>query len=216
MSLSDLHNNLVSDPNDGGLKDARDEDSKIIISDSTFFHSCHINSKKCMHVTRSCVVVNVAFLLKLYIHYCYLGVIGIWKKSRIKAKMIKVECLVRKHITYIQHIKTQWCHMGVIFMPNNIIWQMKKCALILIWVMHFHTGNVYYGAVPTVLVLIFLIKKQIKNMTKLHPLLGFTFITSLEIVQLMGNFHLKTIKYVTCVNKNLQQINIQNYTPEKN
>ena len=35
MSVRELHNNLVSDPNDGGLKDARDEDGKIIISDST-------------------------------------------------------------------------------------------------------------------------------------------------------------------------------------
>ena len=31
----ELHNSLVSDPNDDGIKDARDEDGKIIISDST-------------------------------------------------------------------------------------------------------------------------------------------------------------------------------------
>ena len=35
LSVRELHNSLVSDPNDGGLKDARDEDGKIIISDST-------------------------------------------------------------------------------------------------------------------------------------------------------------------------------------
>ena len=35
VSFRELHNSLVSDPNDGGLKDARDEDGKIIISDST-------------------------------------------------------------------------------------------------------------------------------------------------------------------------------------
>ena len=33
MSVRELHNSLLSDPNDGGLKDARDEDGKIIISD---------------------------------------------------------------------------------------------------------------------------------------------------------------------------------------
>ena len=33
VSVRELHNILVSDPNDGGLKDARDEDGKIIISD---------------------------------------------------------------------------------------------------------------------------------------------------------------------------------------
>ena len=35
MSVRELHNSLLSDPNYGGLKDARDEDGKIIISDST-------------------------------------------------------------------------------------------------------------------------------------------------------------------------------------
>ena len=35
VSVRELHNSLVSDPNDGGLKDARDYDVKIIISDST-------------------------------------------------------------------------------------------------------------------------------------------------------------------------------------
>ena len=35
VSVRELHNSLVSDPNDGGIKDARDEDGKIIISDST-------------------------------------------------------------------------------------------------------------------------------------------------------------------------------------
>ena len=34
VSVREPHNSLVSDPNDVGLKDARDEDGKIIISDS--------------------------------------------------------------------------------------------------------------------------------------------------------------------------------------
>ena len=33
--VRELNNSLVSDPNDGGLKDARDECGKVIISDST-------------------------------------------------------------------------------------------------------------------------------------------------------------------------------------
>ena len=36
MSVRELHNSLESDPNDGGLKDARYEYGKIIISDYTF------------------------------------------------------------------------------------------------------------------------------------------------------------------------------------
>ena len=35
VSVRELHNSPVSDPNDGRLKDARDEDDNIIISDST-------------------------------------------------------------------------------------------------------------------------------------------------------------------------------------
>ena len=35
VSVREPHNSLVIDPNDGGLKDARDEYGKIIISDST-------------------------------------------------------------------------------------------------------------------------------------------------------------------------------------
>ena len=33
--IRELHNILVSDTNDGGIKDARDEDDNIILSDST-------------------------------------------------------------------------------------------------------------------------------------------------------------------------------------
>ena len=65
--------------------------------------------------------------------------------------------------------------MGIIFILKHLILQMLLCALIHILIMHFHTGNVYCGAVMTVLVLIFLTKKQLKNMQKQHPQLGFTF-----------------------------------------
>ena len=35
VSVRELHNSLVSDPDDGGLKEERDADNNIIISDST-------------------------------------------------------------------------------------------------------------------------------------------------------------------------------------
>ena len=79
--------------------------------------------------------------------------------------------------------------MGVIFMPKHLIWKMQQCELILILIMHFHTGNVYCGAVSIVLVLILLTKKQLKNMKKQHPQLGYNFITSLDVVQLMVELH---------------------------
>ena len=77
VSVREIHNSLVSNPNDTGLKDARDEDGNIIISDSTLRSLLPPQFKKCLHVTRSCVVVNVLFLIKIYIHHCYPGVIVI-------------------------------------------------------------------------------------------------------------------------------------------
>ena len=43
VSVREIHNSLVSDTNDGGIKDARDEDDNIIISDSTLLYCCHLN-----------------------------------------------------------------------------------------------------------------------------------------------------------------------------
>ena len=105
--------------------------------------------------------------------------------------------------------------MGVIFMPKHMIWQIQQFKLILIMIMHSHTGNVYYGAVATVHVLKSPNNLK-KNMRKQHHQLGFTFITSLDVVLLMGELHRNTRKYVTCVNKNIYQINLQKYTLENN
>ena len=74
-------------------------------------------------------------------------------------------------------------------MPQRQIWQMLPCAHILSLIIHFHTGNVYCDAVLNVLVSIFLTKKQLKNMKKQHPELGFTFITSSNVVIFMVDFH---------------------------
>ena len=79
--------------------------------------------------------------------------------------------------------------MEVTFMPQHQIWQMLQCAHNLSLSIHFHTENVYCGAVLTVHVSIFLTKKQLKNMKKQHPQLGFTFITSSDVVLFMVEFH---------------------------
>ena len=67
--------------------------------------------------------------------------------------------------------------------------EMLQCAHIISLSMHFYTGNVYCGAVLTILVSIFLTKKQLKDMTKKHPKLGFKFTTSLDVVLLMVEFY---------------------------
>ena len=77
VSIIELHNSLVSDPNGGGIKDARYEDGNIVISDSTLRSLLPPQLKQILHVTRLCVVVNVVLLIKVYIYHFYPGEIGI-------------------------------------------------------------------------------------------------------------------------------------------
>ena len=68
VSVRELHNSLISYINYGGIKHSRDEDDNIIISYSKLRLLLSPQFKKCLHFTRSCVDLNVAFLLKLYIN----------------------------------------------------------------------------------------------------------------------------------------------------
>ena len=77
VSVIELHKSLVSDLNDGGLKYARDEENNIIISDYTLISLLLPQLKKCQNDTRSCVVVNVTFILNIYNRHCYPGVMVI-------------------------------------------------------------------------------------------------------------------------------------------
>ena len=77
-------------------------------------------------------------------------------------------------------------------MLNHMIWKMLQCAHILSLIMNFHNANVYCGVVLNVHISIFMTKKQIKNNKKQHPQLGFTFITLLDVVLLMVEYHWNT------------------------
>ena len=79
VSVRELHKNIVSNADNGGLKEARDEDDNIIISDSTLRSLFPPHLKKCRQDKKSCVVANVAYLPKLYIHNYFHGVIVIKK-----------------------------------------------------------------------------------------------------------------------------------------
>ena len=50
--------------------------------------------------------MNDTFLLKLYINYCYPRIINIWKNSNTKAKMIKIEGLVKKQNCIYEKFKS--------------------------------------------------------------------------------------------------------------
>ena len=74
---------------------------QIIISLSLilfYVHYFHHNSKNCHQDTRSCVIVNVVYIPKVYIHHYYHDVIGILKNSKIKSKILKREGLGEKQI----------------------------------------------------------------------------------------------------------------------
>ena len=107
VSVRELHNSLVSDPDDGGMKDARDENGKIIISDSTLRLLLPPQLKqmsaryKIMCGCECCIYAKSIHSSLLSWRDRYL------KNSSIKSKMIKAEGLERKHIIYIQHIKIQ-------------------------------------------------------------------------------------------------------------
>ena len=135
---------------------------KVIISSSVILHYvyyCHPNLKKCRQDTRSCVVANVTYLPKLYIHdYCH-GEILILKNSRISAKIIKTEGLGENKIAYMKHIKIQSFHMGVILTPKHITWQRQQCVHTHSQIICYHTRNVYCNFVPNVHALIFLTSK---------------------------------------------------------
>ena len=61
VSVRELHKNLVNAKEYAGIKEARDEDDNIIISDSTLRSLFPPQFKKCRQDTRLCVVANVAY-----------------------------------------------------------------------------------------------------------------------------------------------------------
>ena len=89
MSVRELYNILVSDPNDGGFKDARDKNDKIVISDSTLLSLLPNQLKQIysryniMCGCECCVSAKILYSSFLSWSDRYL------KNSSIKAKMLK-------------------------------------------------------------------------------------------------------------------------------
>ena len=77
VSIIKLHNSLVSDPNDGVFKDARDEDDNIIIIYSTL---CSLLPPQLNQMSARYKIMcgcECYIPVKVYIHHYYPGVIGI-------------------------------------------------------------------------------------------------------------------------------------------
>ena len=58
VPVRELHNNLVSNTKDGGLKESRDEDDNIIISDSTLRSLLPPQFKDICNQTRPCILMK--------------------------------------------------------------------------------------------------------------------------------------------------------------
>ena len=67
VSARELDNSLVSDPNDGGLKEARDEEDGIVINYSTLRTFFPLQQKNYQQDKSLRVVVNFSYLLLVYI-----------------------------------------------------------------------------------------------------------------------------------------------------
>ena len=105
VSVRKLHNSLVSDPNYGGLKDSRHEDDNIIIIYYTFRSLLPSQLKqtsahyKLMCGFECCISAKIIHSSLLTWLDRYL------KNSKIKAKILKAEGLVKNHVTYMKHMK---------------------------------------------------------------------------------------------------------------
>ena len=168
---------------------------------------------KCQHDKWSCVVVNVAFLIN-YTCIIYILAWSVFEETqRSKLKFSKQKVCWKRKFAYTKHMRIKWCHMYVIFMPNHLLWKRRQYVHIFSMIIHCHTRNVYCNAVITFHVSIFLTKKQIISIQIQHLQYSFTFITSLRVELLMVEFKWNTEKYVASLNNNLQQTNLQKYTP---
>ena len=105
MSVREHHNSLVSDPNDSGIKDARDEYGKIIISDFSL-RSLLPPQLKQMSARYKIMCGCECCISSEIIHSSFLS----WrdrylKKLKDKSQNDQGEGLVKNHITYMKHIK---------------------------------------------------------------------------------------------------------------
>ena len=77
VSVRELHNILVIDPNDHVIKDDRDEDDNIVISNSKLRSLLPPQLKQMSASYKFMGGFNVSFMIKVCIHRCYPVVIGI-------------------------------------------------------------------------------------------------------------------------------------------
>ena len=215
VSVRELHNSLVSDPNDGGLKYARDKDGKIIISDSTLRSLLQPQLKQMS--ARYRIICGCEYCIYAKgIHSSLLS----WRDRYLKKlKDQSQNAQIRRSGEKSHHIYTTYKNT---VMPRGshiyakasdienvtmctytqsehalphwkyVLWCFYKCPCINI--PDQETYNKNSDTTPSIMFHIYHIVTRCTD----H-----------------GIIPSKDKKYVTCVNKNLHQKNIQKYAPEK-
>ena len=131
VSVQELHNSTGIPPEKGGLKEARDQDNSIIISDSTLWNILPPQLKimtsgyKVMCGCECCISAKSmhSSLLSWCGHFL--------KKLKIKAVIHKTESLVEFTIICFGHIKIMSCHMKSIYLRQNMTWIVFICITTL-------------------------------------------------------------------------------------
>ena len=138
MSVRELHNSLLSDPYDVCIKDDRYKDDNIIISYSKLRSLFPPQLKQISvryRVMCGCeCCISAKSINSSLLSWCdrYL------KNSKIKEKIIKSDCLLKKNITYMKHIKTVMPHGRHIYAKSP---DMEKSTM--------RTYPQYYHALPS-------------------------------------------------------------------
>ena len=161
VSVRELHNSLVSDPNDGGLQEARYEENNIIISNYTL-RTLLLTQFKKKSAGYAVMCGCECWIYDKSIHSSLLSWRDWYLKDRnIKLSMLKTEGLVKNKICIYETYKIQWCHMKVILVPKHLIWKRLQYVHILSLIMYYLTRNFYFNVVINVHVSILLTKKWI-------------------------------------------------------
>ena len=94
-----------------------------------YVHYCHHNLKKCCQDTRSCVVLNVVCLPKVYIRHYYHGVIGNKKYIYISnPKFSKQKVWGKENRIYITYKNTVMPHGRHIYIKASDMEKVTICT----------------------------------------------------------------------------------------
>ena len=173
------------------MVDSKNQEMKMIISLSVILHCvhyCHPNLKN---------VINIKgyvwfWMLHICQKYEFIITIMAWsllKKTQVyQPKWSEQKVWGKRKSTNTKLIKINSCHMGVVFMPNIMIWQRQQCVHTHSKIMRYHTENVYCDVVPNIQELILLTRIHIISIPTQVLQFVFTFIIWLHVVQNMAGF----------------------------